>query len=120
MVYVLSHTGKPLMPTQHYGKVKHLLRDGLAVVVRREPFTIQLCYDSKQFTQPVVLGVKTRLQRYDKVLWNGKTAFIFGSTSGRPVLRNIKGKLVTDKPSVNANVIKFLCRKHGSYIIQTI
>lgn len=47
------------MPTQHYGKVKHLLRDGLAVVIRREPFTIQLRYDSKQFTQSVTLGVKT-------------------------------------------------------------
>ena len=42
MVYILSHTGKALMPTNHHGKVRHLLREGKARVVRREPFTIQL------------------------------------------------------------------------------
>ena len=57
MVYVLSHTGKALMPTNHHGKVKHLLREGRARVVRREPFTIQLLYDSKEYTQPIALGV---------------------------------------------------------------
>ena len=48
MVYVISHTGKALMPTSHHGKVKHLLRDGRARVVRREPFTIQLLYDNTE------------------------------------------------------------------------
>ena len=57
MVYVLSNTGKALMPTQRYGKVRRLLRDGLAVVVRREPFTIRLTYDTTEFTQPITLGV---------------------------------------------------------------
>ena len=57
MVYVISHTGKALMPTSHHGKVKHLLRDGRARVVRREPFTIQLLYDNTEYTQPVTLGV---------------------------------------------------------------
>ena len=57
MVYVLSRTGKVLMPTQRYGKVRRLLRDGLAVVVRREPFTIQLLYETDNITQPVTLGV---------------------------------------------------------------
>ena len=57
MVYVLSNTGKALMPTQHYGKVRRLLRNGLAAVVRREPFTIQLTYDTDEITQPVTLGV---------------------------------------------------------------
>lgn len=47
MVYVLSHTGKALMPTNHHGKVRHLLREGKARVVRREPFTIQLLYDGR-------------------------------------------------------------------------
>ena len=57
MVYVISHTGKALMPTNHHGKVKHLLREGRARVVRREPFTIQLLYDNTEYTQPVTLGV---------------------------------------------------------------
>ena len=57
MVYVLSHTGSALMPTQRHGKVRRLLRDGLAHVVRRTPFTIQLDYESTEFIQPITLGV---------------------------------------------------------------
>lgn len=57
MVYVISHTGAALMPTERHGKVRRLLRDGLAHVVNREPFTIQLDYESTEFIQPITLGV---------------------------------------------------------------
>ncbi len=57
MVYVLSKNGKPLMPTKRYGKVRRLLKQKLARVVRREPFTIQLLYDTTEYTQDVVVGV---------------------------------------------------------------
>lgn len=57
MIYVQNETGKALMPTARYGKVRRLLRDGLAVVVRREPFTIRLTYDSTTYTQPISLGI---------------------------------------------------------------
>ena len=57
MVYVQNKDGKPLMPTKRHGKVKHLLRSGLAKVLQRTPFTIQLLYDSTEYTQPVTLGV---------------------------------------------------------------
>lgn len=45
------------MPTSRHGKVKHLLKDGKAKVVRRTPFTIQLLYDSSEYIQPITLGV---------------------------------------------------------------
>ncbi len=57
MVYVQDINGKALMPTQRHGKVRRLLRDGLAVVIMREPFTIRLTYESTAFTQEVSLGV---------------------------------------------------------------
>lgn len=58
MVYVISQNGKPLMPTNHHGKVKWLLRRGKAKVVRRVPFTIQLTYQAgEERTQEVSLGV---------------------------------------------------------------
>ena len=57
MVYVLDTKGKPLMPTERHGKVRRLLRDGLACVVRLQPFTIQLKYESKRYTQEVSLGI---------------------------------------------------------------
>lgn len=57
MVYVLAQDGTPLMPTKRYGKVRHLLEDGRAKVVKRTPFTIQLLYPSVKYVQPVTLGV---------------------------------------------------------------
>ena len=56
MVYVLDINGKPLMPTERFGKVRRMLRDGKARVVQRTPFTIQLLYDTTDFVQEVVLG----------------------------------------------------------------
>ena len=57
MVYVLDKDRHSLMPTKRYGKVRHLLKDGKAVVVRRDPFMIRLTYDSGQNRQSVHLGV---------------------------------------------------------------
>lgn len=58
MVYVLDKDGRPLMPTTRHGKVRRLLRDGLAVIVSNTPFTIRLLYETKtRFVQDVTLGV---------------------------------------------------------------
>jgi hypothetical protein len=57
MVYVLSKTGQPLMPTENHAKVRILLKQGKAKVVHRCPFTIQLLYSSTNYTQKVTLGV---------------------------------------------------------------
>lgn len=59
MVYVLNQDGQPLMPTNRHGKVKHLLKQGKAKVVRRCPFTIKLLYESTNHTQNLTLGVDT-------------------------------------------------------------
>ena len=59
-VYVIDKDGKPLMPTRRFGKVKHLLKEGLAKVARRDVFTIQLLYEPKtHFVQDVTLGCDT-------------------------------------------------------------
>ena len=57
MVYVINRQGLPLMPTERHGKVRRLLKSHLAHVVKRLPFTIQLDYDTTDFTQPISLGV---------------------------------------------------------------
>ena len=62
MVYVLSKEGKPLMPTGRHGKVRHLLKDGKAKVIKRTPFTIQLLYDNREYTQPITLGIDSGYQ----------------------------------------------------------
>lgn len=57
MVYVLNKDGKPLMPTERHGKVRRMLRDGKAKVIRRCPFTIQLLYETGDKVQPISLGI---------------------------------------------------------------
>lgn len=57
MVYVLDINNNPLMPTNRYGKVRHLLKDKKAKIVKRNPFTIKLLYQSTSFKQEVTLGV---------------------------------------------------------------
>lgn len=35
-VYILDVNGNPLMPTRRFGKVRRMLRDGLAKIVHRD------------------------------------------------------------------------------------
>lgn len=57
MVYVLNQDGQPIMPTRNHAKVRVLLKNGKAKVIRRCPFTIQLLYPCENKTQPISLGV---------------------------------------------------------------
>ena len=61
-VYVVSKSGQPLMPTKRLGKVRRLLKEGKAKVFRYEPFTIQLLYETTEYTQGVTLGVDAGYQ----------------------------------------------------------
>lgn len=54
MVYVLAKDGKPLMPTQRHSKVRRMLREGKAKVIRCDPFTIQLLYETAGSAQSVI------------------------------------------------------------------
>ena len=57
MVYVQSQAGQPLMPTSRHGKVRRLLKEGKAKVVKRCPFTIKLLYETTTYTQELALGI---------------------------------------------------------------
>lgn len=59
MVYVLSLDGQPLMPIRRHGKVRKLLNLGKVKVVHREPFTIQLLFDTNNYTSNLTLGIDT-------------------------------------------------------------
>jgi 5-methylcytosine-specific restriction endonuclease McrA len=58
MIFVLSHTGTPLMPTTPR-RARIWLRTRRARVVCREPFTIQLRFATTTYAQPVTVGVDT-------------------------------------------------------------
>jgi hypothetical protein len=64
-VFVLAKSGQPLMPTQRFGKVRRMLKDGRAKVVSHEPFKIQLQYEATAYLQPVTLGIDAGYETID-------------------------------------------------------
>ena len=57
MVYVISISGKPLMPTSN-AKARILLRENKATIKELKPFTIQLKYKTEtEYTQEITLGI---------------------------------------------------------------
>ena len=61
---------------------------------------------------------KSNFQRFDMVRWMGKECFIFGSTRGRPVLRDIEGVKMHENASVNIKTIKFLKRLKNNILME--
>ncbi|MCL4427484.1 MAG: RNA-guided endonuclease IscB [Deltaproteobacteria bacterium] len=57
MVKVIGKSGKQLMPTVRYGKVRRMLENGKAIIVSKNPFTIRLLFDTAEITQHVTVGV---------------------------------------------------------------
>src|SRR5437868_11398637 len=57
-VFVLSREGYALMPTTPR-RARLWLKARRARVVRRDPFTIQLRFETTSYTQPVTVGVDT-------------------------------------------------------------
>ena len=81
LVYVLKQNGQPFMPTERFGKVRRLLKEKKAKVVRREPFTIKLLYEPEtDVVQECYCGVDTGSKHVgvavvgnDKVLYQSQT-----------------------------------------------
>lgn len=60
-VLVVNKYGRPLMPTTPR-KARILLKEGKAKILARNPFTIQLLYGCRGYTQPVTLGIDAGYQ----------------------------------------------------------
>ena len=81
LVYILRQNGQPFMPTERFGKVRRLLKEKKAKVVRREPFTIRLLYEPEtDVVQECYCGVDTGSRHVgvavisnDKVLYQSQT-----------------------------------------------
>ncbi|MBQ7430259.1 RRXRR domain-containing protein [Butyrivibrio sp.] len=55
-VYILDASGRPLMPTTRIGHIERLLNRGMARIVTKVPFTVQLKYATAGITQPLYGG----------------------------------------------------------------
>lgn len=50
------------MPTKRRGRVRHLLKEGKAVVIKTHPFTVKMKYDAGHYTQPMYEGIDSGRQ----------------------------------------------------------
>ena len=114
LVPVFSFDGEQIMPCKAV-KARHLLRDGMAIVVGYNPFSIQLLFECENNTQAVYLGIDTGYVHVGisavtekrevfsaEVLLDGKTSE--RKTTQSMYRRNRRNKLRYRKP-------KFLNRK---------
>ena len=78
LVYVISKTGKPLMPTTPR-KTRLLLKNNKAKVVKRTPFNIKLLYDTTEYTQNLTHGVDTGSSKIGSAVVSddGKIVYLF-------------------------------------------
>ena len=75
MVYVISKTGKPLMPCEPV-VARLLLKDKKARVKSRVPFTIKLLVPTTEYVQPVVAGMDTGSSKVGcAAVANGKVVY---------------------------------------------
>lgn len=96
VVYVLNINGRPLMPTKRFGKVRRMLRDGQAKVVRREPFTIKLLYEPEtNVVQDLTLGVDTGSSKIGCAVVNEKQEVLY--LSELEIRNDIKKKMTSRK-----------------------
>lgn len=59
MIYIVNKYNKPLMPTNRHSHIRKLLKQGKAVVINSNPFTVKLKYETADITQPLYCGVDT-------------------------------------------------------------
>ena len=95
-VYILNKQGKPLMPTTRCGKVRKLLKGGKAVVVRSNPFTIRLKYDTDNIVQDLYLGIDTGRENIGVGVSDSKGNCVYLSelkTNNKMIKKNMQERL---------------------------
>lgn len=113
MVYVLNNHGTPLMPTTRLGKVRHLLKSGRAVIISHCPFTIQLTYESKNFTKEIALGVDAG-STYIGLSATTKSQVLFEATI--ELRKDIMAKLNERKELRHTRRLKHLRHRQPRYL----
>ncbi|WP_279327906.1 RNA-guided endonuclease IscB [Desulfallas sp. Bu1-1] len=93
-VFVLSKTGKRLMPT-HAAKARKLLKAKKAKIVSRNPFTIQLTYETAEYTQKLAAKLDTGFKRGGVALQsNSKITFQGEIVHRRYINQPTKGQVL--------------------------
>jgi hypothetical protein len=78
MVYVINQDGNPLMPCEPV-IARLLLKQGKAKVIKKTPFTIKLLYQTKNYTQDLILGIDTGSSKIGSAVVSSKNNVIYMS-----------------------------------------
>ena len=75
-IFVISEHGEPLMPTKNFGKVRHMLKNNEAKIIKRDPFlVIQLLKPTESYVQPIKAGMDIGQTIGLSVISNNKELF---------------------------------------------
>lgn len=80
LVFVLNRNNEPLMPCSS-SKARKLLKDGLARVKRKFPFTIKLIYGSSGYKQNLMAGMDTGSKNIGTAVSDSKGNILYQSNS---------------------------------------
>lgn len=78
------------MPTERHGKVRHMLKDGRAKVIKVKPFTIQLTYETTCYVQAGTLGIDSGYLNIGFSVVNDKRELISGEVG---LLKDVKKRI---------------------------
>ena len=91
-VYVVNKKGQPLMPTTRCGHIRKLLKSKQAMVIKSNPFTIKLKYDTPNIVQSLYLGIDTGRENIGIAVSNENGDCVYLSTL-RTNNKNIKKQM---------------------------
>ncbi len=77
LIYIISKSGHPLMPTERINHVRRLLDKGKARIVSKEPYTVQLKYDTDEVTQPLHGGIDPGRTNIGEAVVNDKGEVVY-------------------------------------------
>ena len=101
LVYVLNKNGTPLMPTKRGGKVRWLLKNNLAKVKKRDPFTIQLLYDTPDEVQDIEVKMDTGYSHIGVSACSDKAELYSAEIELNNTIKSDMGNLEYDEDRVN-------------------
>ena len=132
MVYVLNHKNKPLMPTERHDHVRWLLKNKKAVVVSTNPFTIKLKYQTKNYTQELILGIDPGRTNIGATLVTEIGEAVYSAqiiTNNKDVTKHMKKRAAHRRAKKNNTITNPIvkdrvlpkCKEpiHNNYIINT-
>ena len=97
MVYVISKSGKSLMPTDRYRHVKFLLKNRLAIPISNNPFTIKLKYVTSEVVQSLTMGIDVGRENIGLGVSNEKGDCLFRAnvqTNNKLITKNMSERKV--------------------------